>query len=326
MSAWRGTGSTRKGRGRAALLAAGMLAGLACGQAFAAEPAHPGTVNYIEGAVRLDGSQLNNRSVGNSAMSAGDDLTTGNGKAEVLLTPGIYLRIDDQSGVKMESPDLAKTQVELTRGRAGVEVDQIFPQNCVQVVDGGVTTQLIKPGYYEFDANSPEVQVFKGRAEVFLGDGKWETVKDHHELALAQGAREKTASFDARPANDGLYNWSSLRSEYLAEANNQIAGEYAYAPGFNPGWYWDPWAWDYTYVGWDPFFSPFGWGFYPWGGFGGWWGPGWGFYGHRGFYGHSGLYGRGFRGGFHRAGTLHGGAAGGFHGGGLGGGGMRGGR
>ena len=41
------------------------------------------------------------------------------------------------------------------------------------------------------------------------------------------------------------------------------------APGFYPGWYWDPYMWDYTFLGWDPFFSPFGWGFYPWGGYGG---------------------------------------------------------
>ena len=82
------------------------------------------------------------------------------------------------------------------------------------------------------------------------------------------------------PTDDGLYNWSRLRSQYLAEANNQIAGEYADMPGFNPGWYWDPWMWDYTYLGWDPFFSPFGWGFYPWGGFYGGYG-GYGFYGGR---------------------------------------------
>ena len=25
--------------------------------------------------------------------------------------------------------------------------------------------------------------------------------------------------------------------------------------------------WDYTFMGWDPFYSPFGWGFYPLGGF-----------------------------------------------------------
>jgi hypothetical protein len=315
---------------RIAAITAVLAAGLVGLPAFAAEPAQPGTVNYIEGAARLDGSPLNPRSVGSTTMNAGDELTTAKGKAEVLLTPGIYLRVDDQSAVKMISPDLAKTQVDLEHGRAGVEVDQIFPQNCVQIVDAGVTTQLIKPGYYEFDANTPEVRVFKGRAEVELPNEKWKAVKDHHEMALAEGASLKTADFNPRPANDELYNWSSLRSEYPAEANNQIAGEYAYAPGFYPGWYWDPWAWNYTFIGWNPFFSPFGWGFYPWGGYAGWWGPGW-----HAFYGHPGYYGHAFHGGFHGGEAFHGGTAGsfhdgagsgGFHDGGGFGGGMRGGR
>jgi hypothetical protein len=249
-------------------------------------------------------------------------LTTGAGKAEVLLTPGVYLRVGDHSAVKMVSPDLENTQVELERGRAAVEVDQIFPQNMIQVVDAGKATQLMKPGYYEFDANQPEAMVFKGEAEVALGDGRWEKVKEHHELALASVARVKTADFNANPVNDDLYNWSSLRSHYLAEANNQMAGEYAYEPGFYPGWYWDPWMWDYTFIGPGPFFSPFGWGFYPWGGFYGgygWYGPG---YGH-GYYGHPGYYyGHGYVGGFHgdAGGGFHGGgggvAGGGFHGGG----------
>ena len=284
--------------------------------------ARPGTVNYIEGAAYLNGTQLQNRNVGSAALDPGQVLTTGAGKAEVLLTPGIFLRVDSNSAVKMISPDLTQTQIEVDRGRAAVEVDQIFPQNEVQIMDGGVTTQLMKPGYYEFDGNTPEAMVFKGRAEVQLGDGKWETVKDHHELALvADGPSAKTASFDSKPTNDELYNWSSLRSKYLAEANNQIAGEYTSAPGFYPGWYWDPYMFDYTYLGWSPFFSPFGWGFYPWGGFHG----GIGFYG-RGYYGH-GYYGghpvtagggRAFSGGVSAGGGFHGGG-GGFHGGGGGG-------
>ena len=293
-----------------------------CAPAFGADMARPGTVNYIEGAAYLDGTQLQNRNVGSTALDPGQVLTTGAGKAEVLLTPGIFLRVDSNSAVKMISPDLTQTQVEVDRGRAAVEVDQIFPQNEVQIMDGGVTTQLMKPGYYEFDGNTPEAMVFKGRAEVQLGDGKWETVKDHHELALvADGPGAKTASFDSKPTNDELYNWSSLRSQYLAEANNQIAGEYNSAPGFYPGWYWDPYMFDYTYLGWNPFFSPFGWGFYPWGGFHG----GVGFYG-RGYYGH-GYYGghpvtagggRAFSGGVSAGGGFHGGG-GGFHGGGGGG-------
>lgn len=270
----------------------------------------PGTVNYVEGPAFIGGRPIDNREVGNLQLDAGQELTTGAGKTEVLLTPGIFLRVDSNSAVKMITPDLAKAQVELEHGRAGVEVDQIFPQNCVQVMDAGVTTQLIKPGYYEFNASQPEVQVFKGRAEVLLRNEKWESVKDHHELALSSDAHLKTVDFNANPQNDELYNWSSLRSQYLAEANNQIAGEYDYGAGFYPGWYWDPWAYDYTFIGWGPFMSPFGWGFYPWGGWGGWYGGG--FYG-RGFYGGRGFHGGGF-------------AGGGFHGGGFGGGGMRGGR
>lgn len=286
-----------------------------------ANPARPGAVNYVEGAAYINGRQLNNRDVGNAELDAGQMLTTGPGKAEILLTPGIFLRVDSNSAVKMLSPDLAKTQVDLEHGRAGVEVDQIFPQNVVQIVDNGVTTQLLKTGYYEFDANQPEALVFDGRAEVETSDGRWEAVKSHHELALVtDGVREKTVSFDSHPTSDELYNWSSLRSHYLAEANNQIAGEYSYMPGFNPGWYWDASMWDYTFLGWDPFYSPFGWGFYPWGGFyGGRFYGGRGYYGGRSYYGGRGYYGggRGFAGGgFHGAGGFHGG--GGFGGGGGG--------
>lgn len=312
----------RNWRITAALLGMGMF----CVPAFAANPARPGTVNYIEGSAWLDGQQLNNRSVGSAELNPGQELSTGQGKAEILLTPGIFLRLDDNSAVKMISPDLTNTQVELDQGRASVEVDQIFPQNQVQIIDGGVTTQVIKPGYYEFDAAHPEALVFNGQAEVQLRANKWEEIKGHHEMALAaaaDGAHVETASFNTRDAQDDLYNWSSLRSQYLAEANNQIAPEYMGA-GFYPGWYWDPYGWDYTFIGMNPFMSPFGWGFYPWGGWGGWgyWG---GFYG-RGFYGpgfYRGNVGHGFAGGGHAVigGGFHGGgfAGGGFHGGGGGG-------
>ncbi len=290
--------------------------GLLSAPVFSAEPGRPGTVNYTEGAAFLDGRPLNNQSVGTIAMDAGDELTTAAGKVEILLTPGIYLRVDSNSAVKMVAPDLTLTQVEVDRGRAGVEVDQIFPQNDVRIIDGGVETQLVKPGYYEFDANRPEAMVFHGRAEVEVGDGKYESIKNHHELALQQGAHLKTVDFNADGAGDDLYNWSSLRSQYLAEANNQMAGYYGYGPGFAPGWYWDPYAWDYTFIGLNPFYSPFGWGFYPWGGY---WG---GFYG-RGYYGH-GYYGGHY--GHPVPGGVRGGVGEGFHdGGGFGGGGFHGG-
>jgi hypothetical protein len=281
------------------------LAGL-CAPAFAANPARPGTVNYIEGTAFVDGRQVNQQDIGSLDLDAGQVLSTGQGKAEILLTPGVFLRVDANSAVKMIAPDLTLTQVEVDRGKAGVEADQILKENNIEVVEDGVSTRLEKNGYYEFNADRGAVKTFSGEAAVELADGRTKQVKGDHEFTLTAAAnarplaKEKAVSFDKQASEDDLYNWSRLRSQYLAEANNQIAGEY-YGPGFYPGWYWDPYAWDYTFLGAGPFWSPFGWGFYPLGwGWGGWYG---------GFYGHP-FYGRGFAGGFQG-----GFAGGGFHGG-----------
>ena len=66
----------------------------------------------------------------------------------------------------MISPDLTLTQVQFEHGQAGVEVDQIHKQNNLQVIDAGVTTQLLKTGYYEFKADPAVAMVFKGKAAV----------------------------------------------------------------------------------------------------------------------------------------------------------------
>ncbi len=292
---------------------------------FAANTARPGTVNYVEGAAYLDGTQLKPHDVGTVEIEPGQTLTTGVGKAEILLTPGVFLRVDDHSAVKMISPDLTSTQVELDQGRAAVEVDQIFKQNNLEITDGGITTHLAKDGFYEFDANQPTAMVFKGEAVVDEGDGRYKNLKENHEAALVEGANLKPAKFDSRDAEDSFYNWSSLRSQYLAEANNQIAGQYAGVAGFNPGWYWNPYMWDYTFIGAGPYWSPFGFGFYPpWGWYGGYWGGGYfgGRYYGRGGVARGGYVGGGFHGsGFHGevGGGFHGGGGGGFHGGGGGG-------
>ncbi len=304
----------------------------------------PGALNYVEGSASLEGQKLSTKSVGDTQLNPGEVLTTDTGKVELLLTPGVFLRLDDHSAVKMISPGLTLTQVELLHGRAGVEVDEIHPENDLEIIDAGVVTQLVKNGYYEFDANNPTAMVFNGKAAVEIRPGKYRVVKDHHEFQLAPGpgakplAKEKTVSFNVKKAKDDLYNWSSLRSEYLAEDNQQVAGQYADDQNFDPGWYWDPYAMDYTFIGGGPFWSPFGFGFYPpYGGglYGGYYGGyGGGYYG--GGYGGMHNYGTSFgsqgglgvrpRGGpIHMGGLRNGGGFGGFHGGSFHGGGMGGG-
>jgi hypothetical protein len=149
----------------------------------------------------------------------------------------------------------------------------------------GASTRLVKEGLYAFNANSRVVQVFDGQATIVQGDRPVE-LKKGRELTL--GGPFKTVHFDpkSQAAQDPLYAWSNLRSEYVAEASMQSAqnvfvGGGSYWDG--PGWYWNPYWAMYGFIPGDGiWYSPFGWPFYsPWVAYG---------YGFRGGYG----YGHGF--------------------------------
>src|SRR6185437_8975365 len=204
----------------------------------------PGTLNYVEGQASIGNESLNAQSIGYAELQAGETVSTGNGKAEILLTPGVFFRLGDDSSARMISPDLTNTQLQLNRGEAMVEVDQIHPENDIRITEDGVTTRLLKTGLYAFDAAGPQVRVFDGKL--------------------------KSKGFDKEDyaKSDDLYRWSSLRSDYLAEANVNTAQTYLvngwYGPGWiGAGWYWSPWFDSFTFLpGAGYLYSPFGWGFY----------------------------------------------------------------
>jgi hypothetical protein len=291
-------------------------------------PASPGTLNYVEGQASIEGRPLSSRSVGRTEMKVGQVIATANGKTEILLTPGIFLRLGDDSTVQMVSKDLTHTEVKLERGRANVEVDQIYKQNTILIDFENGQTQLLEHGLYAFDANNATVRVFDGKAAVYPGQNlqsniKPIEVKGGRQLVLTSELSKPQKFNKDQAANDDLFQWSSLRSAYLGDANMDLASEYAGTAGFNPGWYWAGGPFGYTWLPGDGlFWNPFGYGFYsPYYIYGG------GFiYGRpgRGFYG-GGYGGRPVRGGYgHPGGGYHGGGGyqggGGFHGGGGGGG------
>jgi hypothetical protein len=303
-----------------------------------ANQARPGTLNYVEGQASIQGRQVSQKSVGRAELQPGQYLSTANGKVEILLTPGVFLRLGNNSTVKMVTPDLTHTEVLLERGRAEVEADQLYSQNRILIDQKGGQTQIVKNGLYEFDADNNTVRTFDGKAAVYPGDNlqsnvKPVEVKGGRQLAMT-GEPVKPQKFNKDRSEDDLYRWSSLRSQYLGEANVDLAAEYAgYGPaygygGFAPGWGWDSALYGYTWLpGAGPFFSPFGYGFYsPYYLYGGGFVYGRGFYGRgagfRGGYGFSGArYGSGVaRGAAVAGGGFHGGGGGGFHGGGGGGG------
>src|ERR1700691_3815769 len=52
----------------------------------------PGTVNYVEGQVSIDGNPLNPGQNGNTLVQPNQSLMTATGKAEMLLSPGVFVR------------------------------------------------------------------------------------------------------------------------------------------------------------------------------------------------------------------------------------------
>jgi hypothetical protein len=188
----------------------------------------------------------------------------------------------------MISPSLTNTEVRLTKGRAMLEVAELHKQNDIKITADGATTQVLKNGLYEFNADNGEVQVFDGKASVVDQD-KTVGLKASHELNVESSKNAlKAQKFDKKNDVDDFYNWSALRSEYASEANVDVA---RFVPGgyAAPGWFWDPWFSEYAFVpGNGIFYSPFGWGFYS---------PAWigyapGFYGRPYGYYRPGFYGR----------------------------------
>jgi hypothetical protein len=258
-----------------------VLAGLFLAAMYAMPQAYtvsakPGAVNYIEGHASLNDNEINQKAVGKTFLNANDTLSTDVGKAEVLLTPGVFLRIGDNSQIRMVSPSLTDTQVEVTKGEAMVEVADLGKDNSIEVLAKGGMLRPKKAGLYRVTADDPPTAaVLEGKAELNFGEKKIDLGKGKQSVIAADLKSEK---FDTKK-DDDLYAWSNVRSEYNAGAsysaarsvsvNSYNSGSYGagypigMGYGFGPGWYysglWNSWAW---LPGDGYFFSPFGWGFY----------------------------------------------------------------
>ncbi len=248
----------------------GMLGTAALAAVALVIPAHaavipqPGALNYIEGDAAINGSAISSSAVGSAQLNTGDTLETSSGRAEILLTPGVYLRVGQGSAVRMDSPSITDTRVAVLRGQAMVEADEIHDQNNIQIAEGPAVARLEKTGIYNFNANAGSVAVFDGKATVWQGDNKVELKKGRQ---VYVGGPLKAQKFDVKDAEaaDPLYQWSSLRSQYLSEAAAATARTYVInnAGWYGPGWYWNPYWSSYSFIpGAGVLYSPFGWGFY----------------------------------------------------------------
>jgi hypothetical protein len=247
----------------------------------------PGTINYIEGQVALNGQALSPNSAGSALVETNQLLDTGRGNAEMLLTPGVFFRVGNNSEVRMVSPGLADTSVELVRGSGMLEVTELFKENNIAVMVNGATTRIEKRGLYDFNADQPAVSVLDGKATVVEGGAHVNLGKGHEALLSNSQALKSQKLNKEAVQTEPPYRWSSLRSQYEAEANINTAQTVVVNGGwYGAGWYWDPFWNFYSFLPGDGIlYSPFGWGFYS---------PGWAWRAPH-YYHYPGVGGHGWR-------------------------------
>jgi FecR protein len=243
--------------------------------------AHSGVLHVSEGAVFANDQPVNQKYGTFPDLKEKSVLRTEAGRAEVLLTPGVFLRIGENSAIKMIDNRLSDTRVELLKGTAMVECDDPMKENSVTMIYGDFQVHVRKTAVMEFASNPAELKVFHGEAEVEL-NGTVSVVKAGKALPFTQALAQE--HFDAKTSGDELTRWSEERSEAVAVANVSAAkslrdsstGQFGFS-GFGPGgmggiggaampygsWYYNPYYSMYTYMPMNGmFFNPYGYGFF----------------------------------------------------------------
>lgn len=184
--------------------------------------AKAGGVNYVEGTVLI--ARKTGRSgvlLKGDKLEIGDRVSTGSdGKVEILLNPGSFLRLGGDSSFAFQTTSLDDLQIKLSAGSAMFEV---FAAEDFMVSVNVPNTKfaLIQSGIYRVDVTNAgigTIEVWKGKAA--LGDAAGTVVKGGREASL-NGGTVAVAKFD-RDEKDELETWSKARSKELAKVSSSL--------------------------------------------------------------------------------------------------------
>jgi hypothetical protein len=257
-----------------------LAAGSACAQYVIS--AHAGIVQYVEGRAYLNDDVVEPKFGQFPDIKENQEFRTAEGRAEILLTPGVFLRLGENSAIRMLSTHLTDTKVEVLSGSAMVECNDVPKDNSIQAIYKGNAIRFEKQGLYRIDSQPARLRVYEGEAVVTDSSGQL-TLRGGKETSLAGVLLAE--SFD-RKDQDSLYSWSDRRAAYVAQANIVSAstanstGAYGgfnlvgsnwfgfngvggYGPSFLGGWAFNPMFGMYTYMPYSGFgYSPFGYTYY----------------------------------------------------------------
>jgi hypothetical protein len=230
---------------------------------------HAGVVNYFEGAVSIGGAPLQSQFGRFPEIPEGVELRTTQGRAEVLMGPGVILRVAEDAAIKLLSSSLTDTRVEVVSGAAILEAKDPLPGNSLIMLYGKWQMRIPKQGTYRIDSNPEQLRVYNGDVEVRAPHEEPVTVNAGQTLPLADVlVPDQTLG----APGDAFNNWAFERSEAVAADNAtaaQIVDDPALYPNVADGMalagytYFPPTMGGYPYMGYGTYgtWSPYTWSY-----------------------------------------------------------------
>ena len=176
-----------------------------------------GTIHYFEGTVYLGDQALESHPGKFPSMSQGAELRTAEGRAEVLLTPSVFVRMGERSKIRMIANELSDTRVELLAGSAVVDSAERSSGNSVTLICRKWSVRFPEQGVYRIDSDPPRLWVLQGKAEVSA---------DTNEGALIVGqgmdvpfAPVLVPEQSIDQPHDALSTWAEGRQESISTDN-----------------------------------------------------------------------------------------------------------
>jgi len=195
--------------------------------------AKSGMISRAEGEVFLGDTAIEESQATFPEVKENAVLRTQHGRAEVLLTRGVYMRVGESASFKMLTNRLIDTRLEVLTGSAVVEADEIVKDNNLTILAGEATIAVNKHGLYRFDMSAGTIKVFDGTASVTM-NGQTVLVGAGRMLKM-EGGQPVIEKFN-KEETDALDNWSKRRAEQIARANPSSAKQ-VYDAGCGQGQY-----------------------------------------------------------------------------------------
>jgi len=184
--------------------------------------AKAGWVNYVDGQVSV---QMHQQVATDMPIETGP-----RSHAELLLSPGTFLRVGEQSRVVFDSIDLDNIAVRVLKGAVIIEVAEADKHTPIHVTTGNLRTVIVSPGLYRFSGDTAIVM-----------DGKVRTVDP---ATIIKKGKQVTAAEDGYIENrtelafaDDLDGWSAQRTAKLARSNVLAYRSYSSSNGYWLGGY-----------------------------------------------------------------------------------------